>query len=160
MVGEIGAALSALKSAFDFSKALVDIGDQVALNNIAIKLQEQIIAAQHSTMSAQERLRELEGKVKAFEDWEAVKARYRLVDYGAGTFAWELRPDRADGEPAHRACPRCFGEKRREILQFKARTHAAQDLFVCTSCQTEFFFGAYSPGPTRRAKSDFDVWKV
>lgn len=143
MVGEIGAALVALKSAFDLTKTVADIGDQVALNNVAIKLQEQIIAAQLATMSTQERLRELESKVDAYESWEVQKARYKLVDYGASTFAWELRADEFDKEPLHRVCPKCFEQKKRAILQFRHRTAGHQDLFVCSSCATEFFFGAY-----------------
>lgn len=160
MVGEIGAALGALKSAFDITKTLADIGDRVGLNEVAIKLQGQIIAAQQATLEAQERLRELEASVRTFEDWNAQKARYRLADYGAGTFAWELRPEYADGEPPHRACPKCFERRVRAILQFKNRTHAGQDLYVCSSCDAEIFFGAYKPEHYQRARSDFNVFDV
>jgi len=160
MVGEIAAGLSALKSAFDITKTLVDIGDKVALNEVAIKLQGQIITAQQAAISAQERLHELEASVRAHEDWSAQKARYKLTDYGVGTFAWELKPDCAEGEPAHRACPKCFEQRNRAILQFKNRTHAGQDLFVCSSCETEFFFGAYDPKPYQRPNTNFNVFDV
>lgn len=160
MVGEIGAALGALKSAFDITKTLTDIRDQVALNEIAIKLQGQIITAQQATIAAQERLRELEASVSAYENWESQKARYKLVDYGAGTFAWELRPECSNEEPLHRICPRCFEQRLRSVLQFKNRTHAKQDLYVCSACATEFFFGAYDPQPYQRAKTDFNVFDV
>ena len=162
MLSEIVAGIGALKSASEIAKTLIDMDDKVALNDLAIKLQAQILTAQQAAMSAQGRIQELESVVRANDDWNEQKARYKLVDFGAGTFAWQLRPECSNGEPAHRACPKCFEQRKRAIMQFKNRTYAHQDCYVCTSCDTEFFFGANVPGEgeTVSARGTFDVFDV
>jgi ribosomal protein L32 len=160
MLSEIVAGIGALKTASEIAKTLIDIDDKVALNELAIKLQTQILTAQEAAISAQGRIQELEAVVRASDEWKEQKDRYKLVDYGAGTFAWELRPECSNGEPAHRVCPKCFEKRKRSILQFKNRTYAHQDFFVCNSCETEFFFGAYNPGEPVRARTNFNVFDV
>jgi hypothetical protein len=160
MLSEIVAGIGALKTASEIAKTLIDMDDKVALNDLAIKLQSQILTAQEAAISAQGRIQELESLVRASDEWKEQKDRYKLVDYGAGTFAWQLRTECSNGEPAHRLCPKCFEQRKRAILQFKNRTYAHQDFYVCNSCDTEFFFGAYNPGEQARAQTNFNVFDV
>jgi hypothetical protein len=73
-----------------------------------IELQEKIITAQLAQSELVDRLHALQEKAARFETWKAEKKRYELTDFGAGTFAYLLKPEAANGEPTHRICARCF----------------------------------------------------
>src|SRR5690606_20042946 len=109
---DIATGYTALKAAYDMAKGLKDIDDRVKLNAAIIELQEKILSAQEATSEARDRLRELEAEVGVLKQWEAKADRYALRDYGGGTFAYELRPDQANGEPIHRLCPKCFEDRK------------------------------------------------
>lgn len=138
---DIAAGYTALKTAYDIAKGLKDIDDRVKLNAAIIELQEKILAAQEATSEARDRLRELEADLAARDAWEATASRYVLKDYGGQTFAYELLPERADGEPIHRVCPSCFERRTRSILQHRFRDASQQEHYACPSCEKEFIFG-------------------
>src|SRR6516162_2494056 len=102
MVGEVFAGLGAIKTAFDIAKGLKDIDDAARRNAAVIELQEKILTAQQAQMALVERIDELEKEVASFEAWAREKKRYKLTDYGGGTFAYALKPEEAQGEPPHR----------------------------------------------------------
>jgi hypothetical protein len=104
MVGEVFAGLGAIKTAFDIAKGLKDIDDAARRNAAVIELQEKILTAQQEQMALVERIGELEEQMRRFKTWEAEKKRYKLTDYGGGTFAYALKPEEAKGEPEHRIC--------------------------------------------------------
>jgi hypothetical protein len=108
MVGEVFAGLGAIKTAFDIAKGLKDIDDAARRNAAVIELQEKILTAQQEQMALVERIGELEKQIERFETWEAEKKRYKLTDYGGGTFAYALKPEEAQGEPEHRICAHCY----------------------------------------------------
>ena len=104
MLGETVATLSAFKSMLDIAKGLKDLEDVAARNAVAIELQEKILAAREAQTALLDRIGELEKEKARFETWEAEKKRYKLTDFGAGTFAYSLKPEEANGEPPHRIC--------------------------------------------------------
>lgn len=141
VVAEIATGYSALKSAYELAKGLKDINDRVALNAAVIELQEKILSAQEAASSAKDRLRELQEIIEAFENWDDMAGRYQLKDFGGSTFAYELLPEKANGEPIHRACPRCFENRRRSILQFDYKDNSERDHYKCHACASKFEFG-------------------
>lgn len=141
---EIATGFSALKSAYEIAKGLKDINDRVALNAAVIDLQEKILSAQEAAASAKDRLRELQDTIAAFENWESTAARYRLKDFGEGTFAYELAINDPHGEPAHLACPNCFQQRKRSILQF-SHTGSGRRHFDCQACGKKLELGTYVP---------------
>jgi hypothetical protein len=141
VAAEIITGLGAIKTAFDLAKGLKDISDATVRNSAVIELQERILTAQATQAALVERVGELEKKITGFETWEFQKKRYQLKDFGGGTFAYELKPAEAQGEPIHRICPACFERGSRSILQYDFRTAAQQDRYVCSSCKTQFEFG-------------------
>ena len=149
VVAEIATGYSALKAAYEITKGLKNIHDQVALNNAVIELQGQILSAQDAALSAKEKVAEIETRLADLLDWKSTADRYQLRDFGASTFAYELRADLANGEPLHRACPRCFEDRKRSILQFSHRTASAQDNYACPTCKTDYYFGESRPMSTR-----------
>jgi hypothetical protein len=144
MVGEVLAGLSAIKTAFDIAKGLKDIDDAARRNAAVIELQEKILIAQQAQMALVERIGELEKQVERFETWKAEKNRYKLTDYGGGTFAYALKPEEAQGEPEHRICAHCYESGHRALLQFSHKS-GGQDYFDCLSCKTQQAFGLYRP---------------
>jgi hypothetical protein len=145
MVAEVFAGLGALKSAFDMAKGLKDIDNAARRNAAVIELQEKILTAQSVQSDLVERMRELELQVAGFETWKAEKKRYKLTDFGGGTFAYLLKAEAADGEPSHRLCAQCYQKNQKSILQFLHRSHG-QDYYKCQNCG-EQMFGVYSAPP-------------
>jgi DNA-directed RNA polymerase subunit M/transcription elongation factor TFIIS len=144
-VGEIATGYSALKAAYEMAKGLKDIHDRVTLNAAIIELQEKILSAQEAATSAKDQLRELQAAVNAFEDWKRIAARYDLKDYGGSTFAYELNANLDHQEPIHRACPKCFENRKRSILQFSFKDQSQRDHYKCHGCGSEFEFGVSVP---------------
>ena len=69
------------------------------------------------------------------EAWEAEKKRYRLTDYGGGTFAYELKPETAEGELSHRICAACYQQGHKSILQYKDKSYARQHEYLRPALQ-------------------------
>ena len=128
---ELADARSGLKTAYEIAKGLKDIDDRVKLNAAVMDLQERILSAQQAAMDAQARLQRLEAELAARDDWDAT--------------AYELRPDRANGEDVHRICPNCYQKRARSILQHRFRDASQREHFICPSCDKEFIFGVAVP---------------
>jgi hypothetical protein len=153
MVAEVFAGLSAIKTAFDIAKGLKDIDTAASRNAAVIELQEKILAAREAQTALLDRIGELEKEMARFETWEAEKKRYKLTDFGAGTFAYSLKPEEANGEPPHRICAACYQKNRKSILQF-AHHSVGQDYFDCPECKTKQAFGIYSRPDTSGPEDD------
>src|SRR6516225_5243620 len=143
--------LSPLKTASGLVQEAIQVRDTVKFGEVIIGLQAQILAAQQGAMSAAERMRELEAQVASFEAWDAEKQRYQLVDFGGGTFAYQLKQDETRGEPMHRLCPTCFEKRQRSILQSRGQNAFRQDMYECLSCGGHFVFGPRHEPPSRSA---------
>lgn len=140
--------MTSLKTAVDIGQTVKEINDLTQVRTKVIEMQGLILAAQSSAMTAQTQLfqvlqenSELKAKVSAVEEWKTIESRYRLVDFGGGTLAFELRPEAANGEPPHRLCPVCFGKQSRSYLQHQGRTASEQDLYRCQPCNQDYVFG-------------------
>lgn len=140
MAAELIAGLGAIKTAFDLAKGLKDIHDVAARDRAVIDLQKEILAAQAAQFALVDRIRDLEEKVARFETWEAEKQRYKLTDFGAGTFAYLLKPEAANGEPSHRLCAHCYNDGHKSVLQFLHKGEG-QDWYECLRCKTRQRFG-------------------
>jgi len=154
MVAEVFAGLSALKSAFDIAKGLKDIDNVARRNAAVIELQEKILSAQSAQSDLVDRVRNLEEKVTSLETWETEKKRYKLTDFGGGTFAYLLKPEAANGEPTHRICASCYQKGEKSILQFLHRSEG-QDYYKCRGCG-EQTFGIYIAPDARSVESEYD----
>ncbi|HYV32729.1 MAG TPA: hypothetical protein VEO53_16700 [Candidatus Binatia bacterium] len=139
-MGAISGGLAALKAARDIAEGLINLRDTAKFQGAVVELQGKILAAQSDQFALLERARELEAKLARLEAWEAEKRRYQLKDFGGSTFAYELRPEAADGEPPHRICPNCYQKGHKSILQFQFQVFG-QDRYICPGCETEFAFG-------------------
>jgi hypothetical protein len=147
-IGSFAAMASSLKAAGDITKAMLGLRDTALIQAKVIELQREIMSAQSSALAAnailtelQQRHRDLEKKLADLEGWEREKARYRLTDYGGKTFAYDLKPDHAEGEPPHTLCPSCFTGGKKAILQFRSQNGLQQQTADCPLCDRQFQFG-------------------
>ena len=153
-VGSIAAAIGSLRAASELTKGFLDLKEAAAVQGRVIELQSVILSAQSSAMAAQsdqmtllEEIRGLKEKMAKLEAWETEKQRYQLTDFGSGTFAFVLKPEKADGEPPHKICANCYNEGQKSILQFSHNSGSRQ--FVdCRRCKTQTALG--TPTPYRR----------
>lgn len=150
MAAELIMGLGAIKTAFDLAKGLKDIHDVAARDRAVIDLQKEILAAQQAQFALVERVSNLEKEVAGFETWEAEKKRYKLTDFGGGTFAYLLKQEAANGEPIHRICAHCYEDGHRSVLQFSAKS-SGQDYYDCPRCKARPTFGVY-----RSSTDDYD----
>ncbi|RCW85394.1 hypothetical protein [Phyllobacterium bourgognense] len=164
MVVGMGEAFGALKVAFDMANGLVNINNKVALNSAVIELQGKIMEAQQATQTGGDRQRQLEDTISelkrelaAYENWDEIASNYVLTDFGGQTFAYKLKEDATTGEVQHRACPNCFGQRKKSILQFSMRDTRQRDHYRCHLCRAEFEFGVTQTPhrPSVSRSSDF-----
>jgi hypothetical protein len=160
-MASISAAVTGLKTATDIAKGLMDLKTTAEVQGKVIELQGVILAAQSSALAAQsdqftllERIRELEREMAQLEAWDAEKKRYKLKDYGGGTFAYELKPEEARGEPMHRVCAACYQKRHIAILQFVGQS-SGQDHYRCLACKTDQWFGIHRYEAPRRSSDDW-----
>lgn len=151
-----------LKTAAELAKTVKDANDMPTIKGKIIEMQDLLLTAQSSTMAASTKLFELlqenaslKRKVEAADVWTSTAQRYALKDYGGGTFAYELKPEEARGDPIHKICPVCFEANKRSVLQFRGRTTSRQEMFRCMPCEHDYFFGtADNSSWNRRNHSD------
>jgi Zn finger protein HypA/HybF involved in hydrogenase expression len=134
VVTETIAGLSAIKTAFDMTKALKDINDAAIRNAAVIELQEKILSAREAQTALLGRISELEIEVATFEKWEAEKENYQLATIYAETLAYARKPS-ADSVPHHFICANCYEDRKKRILQ---RTDAAH--VACPECKIRLRF--------------------
>lgn len=159
----ISKTLATLQSAYGLAKNIADLDEAHAIKVQIGELLAQILSAQESEMRSQEResaltrqVHELEQRIDQMETWNAEKQRYQLTDFGAGTFAYALKPGMENDEPPHRACANCFKKGHISILQFRHHNMMRQDVYNCPSCQNEFDLGMPKKPPRIAVESDYD----
>ena len=139
----VDAVLNPLKSATETALAAIKLRDTVKLHSALVEIHAKLVAANQLGVTLQETLMELQREnanlreaVQKRENWEIQANRYKLTDFGGGTFAYAYVETDDSAEPPHSICPRCFEQQKRSILQNRHSNH-----FVCPECSTEFRLG-------------------
>lgn len=162
-VGSVASVISSLKTAADLTKGFLDLKEAAAVQGKVIELQGIILAAQTSALAAQseqfvlqQQAHELQAKMAKLEAWESEKSRYQLVDFGSGTFAYNLRPEQANGDPSHKICVNCFNSGHKSVLQFSHRGADKRDYFKCERCKNDIPLGtAVEWSPQQISRNDY-----
>jgi hypothetical protein len=118
MVAEVFGGISALKAAFDMTKALADMSDAAKRDRLSINLQKEILAAQAAQSELVEEISSLKAKLASFETWDAEKQRYELYRIVTGSTTYALTQGGAKSEPPHWICASCYEDRKRSILQY------------------------------------------
>lgn len=135
-------AISGLKSAAEIAIGLSKLRTMTEVQGKAIELQQIILAAQSSALSAQsdqlaliEQIRKLEKEVADVKAWDAQKHRYTLVSPWNGTVVQALKKSSSGPEPPHWICTRCYEEGTKGFLGSKEeRGHLVLE---CTHCKNQ-----------------------
>jgi hypothetical protein len=138
----IAGAASALKNAYDISKAALGLRDAALIQSKILEMQREISSALSSAITAQtdqmtmlQRIGALEKEVADFETWNAEKERYELKSLGYDCFAYMLKPEARAAEPPHWICAHCFRNRRTaEIIQ-NAMIRGEGQRHVCPLCK-------------------------
>jgi|SRR3990167_733995 len=158
-LGQIAAAVGSLKAAGDIAQGLISLKTMADVQAVSIKLNQQLIAAQHQIFAANaaqtalvERVRELEGQIAAMKDWDAQKQRYQMVVPFSGCTVYALKQSMSEGEAAHYLCANCFQSGKRSFLQaVKSKDHWVH--YVCAACKAEMDTGYRGVGPASYAEA-------
>lgn len=135
-------AISGLKSAADIAIGLSKLHTMTEVQGKAIELQQIILAAQSSALSAQsdqlalmECIRKLEKEIADVKAWETQKQRYKLVSPWKGAVVQALKKSSGDCEPPHWICTRCYEEGTKGFLGNKEER--GRLVLECTHCKTQ-----------------------
>ena len=164
MLAEIAAVASTLKALGDTAKTVKDLSSREAIKEKIGELLDQIATANERALAAHaretallERVKQLEGEKLALEDWTTEKQRYKLTDFGGGTFAQTVKPGMEGDETPHRLCNPCFQERRKGYLHSKGDFNGREKV-VCDACDKTFMLGVGRPpqvhttNPNRRTR--------
>lgn len=160
----IAGTASALKAAYDLSKAAIGAHDAAAIRAKVSELQGEIssaiasaIAAQTDQLAMLKRVVDLEKEIADLEAWEAEKSRYELVRFDPGILVYSLKPDDEKGEPPHYLCAACYTNGRKSFLQATTELKMRLRFHVCPTCKTGYAFGPEAPRSRQgQADSNFD----
>ncbi len=154
-MGSIQAAIGSLKAAGDIAKGFMQLKTTAEIQSKVIELQSVILAAQSSALAAQsdqfsllDEIRQIKTKMAEIEGWENETKRYKLTDYGGGTFAYLLKEGMEHGESPHSLCPNCFQNRKKSVLQTlgNPKDGDSRKLMLCPSCDKRFPLGKVPPG--------------
>ncbi len=165
-MGSIAAAVTNLKAAGDIAKGMIQLKTTAEIQSKVIELQSVILAAQSSALAAQsdqfsllEKSRQLESQITEMEAWKKEAERYELTDYGGGTYAYDLKPGKEQGEPPHCICAACYQKGQKSILQNKGGgKFSGRDKMHCPSCGETFMLGHYQAQDSYRTIPSGSSW--
>jgi rubrerythrin len=140
--GMLQGAITSLKVAADIAVALNGIKTMSEVQAKAIELQQIILSAQSSALTAQsdqftllQEIRDLKEEVARVKAWDEEKQRYALVAPFSGAIAYALKKESAGAEPAHWICASCYENGRKSILN-GTRNAAGWTIVLCPVCKS------------------------
>jgi hypothetical protein len=136
-IATVGAAYTGLKFAKDALQVALGYKIETETRAQITAALERLAAAQDSLFELREELFRLQSEndglrqeVAARDEWNAVKAQYRLTGTSGGAVVYE-----ASGPPKRYACPACFAGGAAQILQDR---RGMAGLFDCPSCKAAY----------------------
>jgi hypothetical protein len=159
----ISTVLTSLSSASTIAKALIDLKVSSEVVGKVIELQSQIVAAQTSTLAAQEQQHELRKQIESLErdiaklrEWDSLRGQYPLREISPGVYVRELNDPTITGEPAHWLCCNCFDQHEKSILQWQNTVNGIK-AYRCHRCNSVIrdISGHKKPDPSPPRGNDF-----
>lgn len=123
-----------------------------------LEAQEQIMSLREGALELQEenqelknRVRELEAKLKADEDWNQEKGKYALVNPWKGPAqVYALNKSSAGNDAPHLLCTNCFQQSKKIILNPQSKNGWVY--MVCPSCKATLQTGYRGVGVAKYAE--------
>ncbi len=146
--------IKGLKLASDMTKGLLDLKSTAEVQAKVGELQGVILNAQSSALAANadqsamaDEIRALKEQLAVAERWNQERSRYALATVDEGAFVYALRKEKAENEPPHWLCARCFSEGRKTLLQRAGKSEYFGTDYVCHACKSSIRVGVGRPGP-------------
>lgn len=147
----IQAGLSSLKTAFDITKGLIDLGTATEINGKIIELQRVIIAAQTAQEEMAGEIKRLKDRIAHMQEWSAEKERYKKIAPWDGIIVYALKESMSQGDPPHWICPKCYEDGKASLITLRGNA-SGEGLYICAcghtvpSGQVGVFKLQYAPG--------------
>ncbi|OLO06654.1 hypothetical protein BTW08_15980 [Salinicola sp. MH3R3-1] len=130
---EIGAALTALRTAYDTARAAKDVNDAAALNAAVSDIMERLTSAQFTLTEVLQEHHALLDQVRQLREAQAREARfdrYHLEQTRRGYFVLRLDERQAGPyEPNHAICPRCKEDGKLAVMMEN------DEVLECITCR-------------------------
>jgi hypothetical protein len=143
----ISEAVAGVKAVGKLAVDLIHLRDEADRQAKVIELQGVILATQGSAFAAQtaqaemaEEIRSLKEEIASVRAWEKTKQRYQLHEIEAGRFAYGVKAESKESDPAHWVCATCIEHEERVILQLEQK-EGRRYFYVCPRCRTELYLG-------------------
>lgn len=144
MLSEITGALTALKSLSEFSALVLNSKIDNAVKAKAIELNFTIAALQTSIFDLQAQYEtvlqekdDLKKQLMQKQQWETQASQYALQAVDSGIFVYALKRDKANAEPAHWLCIKCYQSQQKSVLQRTSKSVLGL-IYTCYTCQNSF----------------------
>jgi len=141
-IAEISSLISGIKGTIDITKGLKSAYDANTIFQAQTDILERLFAIQSEALSLQEKhstlideKRELENRIKEFENWSESEIQYSLRKLTGGVFVIEPNKSHKSPKPKHWLCTNCYGNKKKSILQPARTTH--DFFFECLECKNK-----------------------
>lgn len=148
----VGAVVGGLKTAFDLTKALLDVKGAVEVQGKVFELQRVILAAQSDVFAANQAQAALVNEVSALkaqiaelEAWDREKARYQLTEVSPRVVAYTIKETERGAEPFHMLCAGCFEDRKKGFLQATQELRMRRRVHRCSRCKDEVELVHYNP---------------
>jgi hypothetical protein len=142
MIPELISAVANAKALGDILKATLDLHTFNQVVAPLSKVNADLMNAQTAALKAQEEqarlieeVRELKSQLAAAAWWESVSQNYKLRALSPEVYVYEYVATAWDSDPSHFACPNCFQQRERSILQLRDSTDSAK-WYQCLRCKT------------------------
>jgi hypothetical protein len=142
--------IASMKTAYDIAGGFSDLKTQAEVQGKVIHLQQAIMGAQNSAMTAQlelnaayEEAKELKEIIKTLENWNSFAANYELKEISKGIFVRSYVSSSDQSKPQHWLCPNCFADKKESIIQLELHNHGLSK-YLCPRCNFKFSTGEIS----------------
>ncbi len=150
-LGEITAFIGSIRAASLVVKGIISLDKDVEVKQEASKLLGIILDLQQKALEIQpvyqslleENIR-LKKELAEQSNWAKTASCYQLTEVSSGVFVYVLQKAKEGLEPEHWACPRCFENKKKSILQL-AKERGDPAKYICLECQNAIYVdSAYS----------------
>lgn len=105
-----------------------------AANAVQEKLTNALIsnaAAAEEKLLLLQRIHTLEQEKNVVDEWRLIAGDYQLKAVAEGFFAYVYKPITDSGQPRHWACPQCYQNRQRAVLQYRLSPPA----YECPACR-------------------------
>ena len=114
-------------------KGAIDDKKDARLLEARAELLGKIIDVQANYMALRQEYEDLLREKRENDEWEEERKHYQLKEIRAGAFVYARKPETDEGGNEYYACPNCFDQKEKSVLQ-AARGDQRTKHLVCHRC--------------------------